>query len=63
MDILVKLIALRKDKKIKQGDMASYLGITQTTLCRYEKCKQDMPLFMAEKYAQYVGVELKILIV
>ena len=62
MDILLKLTVLRKEKKIKQGEMANYLGITQVTLCRYEKGTQDMPLFMAEKYAEIVGCKLELFI-
>jgi len=62
MDIFAKLTQIRKEKKIKQGEMANHLGIDQSTLCRYEKGKRYIPFFMVEKYAEYLEYELKILV-
>lgn len=61
MDILDSLIQIRKDKKIDQKHMLIRLGITATTLSRYESKKRDMPFDIMVKYADYLGYEIRLL--
>ena len=62
MEILKKLIQIRKEKGIDQKSMLHVLGITHTTLSRYESYKRKIPLDVLIKYADYLGYELKLLI-
>ena len=56
MNILDKLIKIRKEKKIKQVDMLDALGVNPTTLSRYESGKRDMPVSVLEKYIEFLGL-------
>jgi len=42
---------LRKDKGLKQEDMANYFGIAQSTYCDFENGKRKMPLTMLDSLA------------
>ncbi len=42
---------LRKDKGLKQKDMAEYFGISQSTYCDFENGKKKMPLTMLDSLA------------
>jgi transcriptional regulator with XRE-family HTH domain len=61
MDILMSLIQIRKDRKTEQKITALYLGITQTTLSRYENGIREMPWKLIIKYAEYLGYEIRLL--
>jgi transcriptional regulator with XRE-family HTH domain len=62
MVIFDKLVKIRKEKKVSQGDMSVYLGITPATLSRYEKKRRSIPGYLVEKYAYNLGYELKLMI-
>ena len=59
MEELKILIQQRKLRYISQEKLADYLGITLTTLSRYENGKREIPFNLVVKYADYVGFELK----
>ena len=62
MEILDKLITLRKEKKVRQNEIASALRISAATLSKYENGRSEMGLGVAEAYAEYLGYELRLLI-
>ena len=61
MDILTSLIQIRKDQKIDQKSMLMRLGITSTTLSRYESKTREMPFNILKKYADCLGYEIRLL--
>lgn len=61
MDILDSLIKIRKDQKTDQKSMLQRLGVTATTLSRYESKKRPMPFNVMVKYAEYLGYEIRLL--
>lgn len=52
MNILHALIEGRRKRGISQKGMAELIGITQSSLARYEEEDRDMPLKVAERYAE-----------
>ncbi len=46
---------LRKDKGLKQEDMAEYFGIAKSTYCDFENGKRKMPLTMLDSLADLLG--------
>ncbi len=46
---------LRKDKGLKQEDMAEYFGIVQSTYSDFENGKRKMPLTMLDSLADLLG--------
>jgi len=62
MNILVKLSEIRREKKIKQNEIASYLRVSDATMNRYEQGIRKIPLSQVEKYAEYLGYELKLMV-
>lgn len=61
MDILISLIQIRKDRKTGLKQLAGKLGITSTTLGRYESGKRKMPIDILVKYAEYFDYEVRLL--
>lgn len=61
MDILDTLIRQRKLEKVDQKHLKRCLGITGTTLSRYESKKRKMPFDILVKYAEYFGYEIRLL--
>lgn len=61
MEIIDRLSQERKMKYISQEKMSAKLGITITTLCRYETKKREIPLSVAANYAVELGLELKLI--
>lgn len=61
MDIIDGLKQQRKFLKLSQEYVAGELGITAATLIRYEKGRRDMPLRIAERYAELLGFRLVLL--
>jgi transcriptional regulator with XRE-family HTH domain len=57
-----KLIAVRKSKKIKQNSIAEHIGITKSALSRYETGKTVMGFNKVQKYAEYLDLEIRLLI-
>ena len=62
MDIRIKLVELRKQRRIKQIDVAGHIGITATALSRFEKGKSDLKFKHIEKYVEFLGLEIKFLL-
>jgi len=61
MNVLDSLIEIRKEKKIKQSDLLITLGITGTTLGKYERLERRIHLDEAIKYANYLGYEIRLI--
>lgn len=62
MELLDKLIQIRKDRKIDQKFLLKHLGISATTMSRYESKKREMPFSIMIKYADYLGYEFKLMV-
>lgn len=62
MGISNRLIALRKDKKIAQGELAKSVGIHPNILGRYERGETTPNIEMAAKLADALGVSVDYLI-
>ena len=62
MDLLDKLIEIRKYKKIDQKHLLHWLNISATTMSRYESGKREMPFSIMIKYADYLGYEFKLML-
>jgi transcriptional regulator with XRE-family HTH domain len=62
MVIFDKLIQIRKEKRVSQGNMAYKLGITSTTLNRYEKGNRKISAELMLEYAIVLGYELKLMV-
>ena len=60
MDILDILVDIRKQKKIRQINLAIFLKVNTLTISRYENKKRKMPYDMLIKYADFLGYELKL---
>jgi transcriptional regulator with XRE-family HTH domain len=61
MDILSELIRDRKDKKIKMTDISKGIGISKQLIGRLENGKSIPNLRMIERYADYLGYEIRLL--
>jgi transcriptional regulator with XRE-family HTH domain len=57
-----KLVEQRKAKRIKQTEVAQAIGISNVALSRYETGRTDMSMDKIEKYVEYLGLEIKLLI-
>ena len=57
-----QLIKERKIRKVKQKDMAKHLNISPWTLNNYERGRRRISLEFIEDYADYLGLELKIML-
>lgn len=53
-----RLKALRKERNLRQNDLANRLNISQSTISDYEKQKRVIDLKTAEMFAEYFGVSL-----
>ena len=60
MSILDSLIKIRKEQKIKQKQIAVKLGVNKTTMSRYESKSRKISAEDQDKYAEYLGLELKL---
>jgi len=61
MDIFDSLIQIRKDKKVSQVELAKSIGVTRTTLSRYESKQRVISLDLTKEYAEYFGYEIRLL--
>lgn len=43
---------LRVEKDMSQNDVATRIGVTAATICRYESGKRKLPLEIAKKLAE-----------
>lgn len=57
-----RLIHLRKNKNISQGQMAKILGITQQAYCNYEKGIRQIPDDLKIKLADFYSVSVDYLL-
>lgn len=62
MVIFDKLVQIRKEKKITQGDMSTLLKISKTTLNRYENNQRKISGDLVERYAKELNYELKLMV-
>lgn len=62
MGLSERLIALRKEKKIAQGELAKKVGIHPNILGRYERGETTPNIEMATKLANALGVSLDYLV-
>ena len=62
MSIFEKLIKERESRKVTQRLMAKHLKITPSTLNRYEQGNRKIGLEMAENYADFLGLEFKLMV-
>jgi predicted transcriptional regulator len=56
------LVALRKDRRIKQSSVANHIGITRSSLSRYESGHTEMTFDKIELYASFLGFEIRLLL-
>lgn len=61
MDIFDTLIQIRKEKKVRQEALSGHLGVTATTLSRYESKQRTIPYDLLIAYAEHLGYEVRIL--
>lgn len=62
MDIRERLVKYRRQVKVRQGDIAKSMGVTQASLSRWERGKSDMSAAKVVKYADYLGVDIKLIL-
>ncbi len=58
MSIAIKLLELRKSKGLSQGELATDLDISQSTISNYEKGTSKPDVETLKKYASYFQVAL-----
>ena len=56
------LLGQRKMKKISQKSMAEKIGLTPTTLSRYENGKTELRFENLKRYAEELGLEVTFII-
>lgn len=62
MSTFDKLVEQRCKSGINQKAMANALGITKSTMNRYEKGNRNISADMQDKYADKLGYELKLMV-
>lgn len=63
MDIKDVLIAERIKRGIKQNEMADFIGISSTALCRFESGRnKELRFRNMQKYAEKLGMEFVLMI-
>jgi transcriptional regulator with XRE-family HTH domain len=62
MDIRKFLIEQRKMRKIKQAEIASALKVSPVTISHYEMGHSEMSFPSIEKYIEYLGFEIKLML-
>lgn len=61
MEILKSLIQIRRANRVNQKTILNSLGVNATTLSRYENGQREMPFKVLERYADYLGYEIRLL--
>jgi len=61
MSILQSLILERESKKISQSEVARNIGISKQLMSRLESKKSIPNMDWIEKYADYLGFEVRLL--
>lgn len=54
----MNLAAIRKQKGISQVELAKHLGVVRSTICQYEKEKNEPDLKMLVKIADYFDISV-----
>ncbi|RVU90828.1 XRE family transcriptional regulator [Flavobacterium columnare] len=62
MSFSERIMAIRKNKKIAQGELAEKIGVHQNVLGRYERGEATPSVEMASKLALALGVSLDFLV-
>jgi transcriptional regulator with XRE-family HTH domain len=62
MSTFEKLVEQRRKSEISQKSMAKKLGLTNSTMNRYEKGNRGISAELQDKYAEYLGYELKLMV-
>jgi transcriptional regulator with XRE-family HTH domain len=62
MSTFSKLVDQRKKIGMSQKEMAKKLGLTNTTMNRYEKGNREITSKLQDDYAEYLGYELKLMV-
>jgi DNA-binding XRE family transcriptional regulator len=62
MSTFTKLVEQRKKSEVSQKEMAKHLGLTNSTMNRYEKENRDISAKLQDDYAEYLGYELKLMV-
>lgn len=57
-----RIISLRKEQKLAQGELAEKIGVHQNVLGRYERAEAMPSVEMASKLANALGVSLDYLV-
>lgn len=60
MDIIEKLVEIRKERKIKTREVLNKTGLSRTTLFRLETKRVDASFESVLKYANCLGFDLTI---
>lgn len=62
MDIRETLVKLRKQQKIKIKDVSENIGVSSVTLSRFENNKTELKFTSIQKYIEYLGYEIKLML-
>lgn len=54
-----RLTDIRKSSRVKQGDLATALGVSRQTICAIEKEHWDPSIVLAYKIAKYFGKQIE----
>jgi DNA-binding helix-turn-helix protein len=58
--VIAALALLRRQKGVKQKELAEYVGVATPTLISWEYCKTYPTLAQLEKICEYLGQTFKI---
>ena len=56
-----RLKELRKEKKLRQSDVAEHLNVSRQTISKYERGEREPDYYMLIKIADYYGVSIDFL--
>jgi transcriptional regulator with XRE-family HTH domain len=62
MDIRKKLLNQRLERHIKAKKVAKYIGISPVSLSRYENGRTELKFEHLQRYAEFLGFEIKLLL-
>ena len=62
MKLTERMKELRKERHLRQEDIAAELGIATTTYCRYELVMREPAASLLEQMADYYGITVDYLL-